>query len=142
MSGLRCDRPVLYTGRNDGQVAGAQPHRLGVLHLYAELTVPTEEQLFLFVVMPGKLAFQQGNANDGTVHLSQVGRLPWSGQGSYGPGKRDRSLLHIDERSENRFIEPHECRLTLIQRTEERPDNQSLEPVSCAMISLQVGQTG
>jgi len=76
MSDLLGDRPVLDAGGDDKQLTGAQQQRLGILHLDAEFTVPTQEQLVLVVVMPGELTFEPGDAQNGVVGHNEIGKLP------------------------------------------------------------------
>ncbi len=77
MGDLLGDRPVFNAGGDDEQLAGPQHDgRLGVPHVDSELTVPTEEQLILVVVMPGELTLKASNPNDRAVDRHEIGGLP------------------------------------------------------------------
>lgn len=76
MGDLFSHRPVLYPGGDNEQLAGAELHRVGTLHLYTELTVPAKEQFILLMGMPRELALEPSDSNNRIVNRNQISRLP------------------------------------------------------------------
>jgi hypothetical protein len=86
---------VLDTGPDDKDVAGPERDRVRASHLDAEGAVPTQEELVLFVVMPGELAVESGNSNHGIVDPDGIGRLPRSRQAGDEVGEGHGAIVHV-----------------------------------------------
>ena len=74
------ERSMLDPSRHDEQVPSVEVDRSGTFELDPERTVPAQEQLVLFVMMPRELALQAHNPHDGIVHGDEVLPLPRSRQ--------------------------------------------------------------
>ena len=74
--GLVGDRSMADAAGDHEQPAGRETHGLAAFQLDAERAGPAQEQLVLVVVVPGELAVQAGDPNDGVVRGGQVDRFP------------------------------------------------------------------
>ncbi len=68
----RCSTPAGTTNNSPARSTSESAS----LHVDVELTVPTEEQLILVVVMPGELSVKASNPNDRAVDRHEIGGLP------------------------------------------------------------------
>src|SRR5262245_1760141 len=88
---------MLPPGGNHEQVTGRKRDGLLALQLDPERPVPAQEQLVLIVMVPGKLALEARDADDGVVGPGQILRLPRRGQPADDVGDVDdaRVVRHV-----------------------------------------------
>jgi hypothetical protein len=76
--------------RDDEDLPRGQRDGLTIGELDPERALPAQEQLVLLVVVPGELAFDRRDADDGIVHLDEVPRFERPFQLAHDVGDRDR----------------------------------------------------